>query len=77
MDIGGTQMMRTVLVDYNRVGHATRFRTQLFRSEREGLLPGEQVLVTGDAVPDRVARVIEVDDTGALLEFDQPLANAS
>ncbi|MEJ7764833.1 MAG: hypothetical protein WKF86_05010 [Acidimicrobiales bacterium] len=70
-------MMRTVFVDYNRVGHATRFRTQLFRSEREGLLPDDEVLVTGDAVPDRVAHVIEVDDTGAVLEFDRPLANAS
>lgn len=77
MDPGGTQIMRTVFVDYNRVGRATRFRTQLFRSEREGLRPDEEVLVTGDAVPDRVARVIEVDETGAVLEFDQPLATAS
>lgn len=57
--------MREVFVDYNRVGHARRFRTRLFRSEREGLI------VVGDTVELREARVAAFSDDSreAELEF--------
>jgi hypothetical protein len=63
--------VRQVFVDYNHIGHACRFRTRLFRSEREGLEVGDIVLVVGDAVEPRQARVIELADEGreAELEF--------
>jgi hypothetical protein len=63
--------MRGVFVDYNHVGHACRFRTRLFRSEREGLEVGDIVLVVGDAVEPRQARVVALTDEGreAELEF--------
>jgi hypothetical protein len=63
--------MREVFVDYNHVGHACRFRTRLFRSEREGLEVGDVVLVVGDAVEPREARVVQMTDDGreAELEF--------
>lgn len=63
--------MREVFVDYNHIGHACRFRTRLFRSERQGLMVGEVVLVVGDAVEPRQARVVELSDDGreAGLEF--------
>jgi hypothetical protein len=63
--------MREVFVDYNHIGHACRFRTRLFRSEREGLSVGDIVLVIGDSVEPRQARVIALTDEGreAELEF--------
>lgn len=63
--------MRQVFVDYNHIGHACGFRTRLLRSEREGLAVGEVVLVVGDAVEPRPARVVELSDDGreAELEF--------
>lgn len=63
--------MREVFVDYNHIGHACRFRTRLFRSEREGLSVGDTVLVIGDSVEPRQARVIALTDDGreAELEF--------
>ena len=63
--------MREVFVDYNHIGHACRFRTRLFRSEREGLSVGDIVLVIGDSVEPRQARVIALtdDDREAELEF--------
>ncbi len=63
--------MREVFVDYNHIGHASRFRTGLFRSEREGLEVGDVVLVVGDAVEPREARVVQMTDDGreAELEF--------
>lgn len=62
---------REVFVDYNHVGHACRFRTRLFRSEREGLKVGDIVVVVGDAVEPRQARVVELSEDGreAELEF--------
>ena len=63
--------MREVFVDYNHIGHACRFRTRLFRSEREGLSVGDVVLVIGDSVEPRQARVLALTDDGreAELEF--------
>jgi len=63
--------MREVLVDYSRIGHADRFRIRLFRSEREGLSVGDIVLVVGDSVEPRQARVMALTDEGreAELEF--------
>ncbi|MGH9039940.1 MAG: hypothetical protein ACRDZ3_06895 [Acidimicrobiia bacterium] len=63
--------MREVFVDYNHIGHACRFRTRLFKSEREGLAAGDVVLVIGDSVEARQARVLELSEDGreAELEF--------
>jgi hypothetical protein len=63
--------MREIFVDYNHIGCASRFRTRLFRSEREGLQVGDVVLVVGDAVEPRQARVVALTDEGreAELEF--------
>ena len=60
-----------MLVDYNHIGHGCRFRTRLFRSEREGLGVGDIVLVVGDSVEPRQARVVALTDDGreAELEF--------
>jgi hypothetical protein len=49
-------------VDYTHIGHACRFRTCLFRSEREGLEVGDVVLVVGDAVEPRQAQVVQMTD---------------
>jgi hypothetical protein len=54
---------------FNHVGHACRFRTRLFRSEREGLEVGEVVLVVGDAVEPRRAQVLELADDGREAEL--------
>jgi hypothetical protein len=63
--------MREIFVDYNHIGHACRFRTRLFRSEREGLQVGDIGLLVGDAVEARQARVLGLTDGGreAELEF--------
>ena len=63
--------MREIFVDYNHIGHACRFRTRLFGSEREGLELGDVVLVPGDAVEPGQARVLGLTDDGreAELEF--------
>ena len=62
--------MPEVFVDYNHIGHASRFRTRLFRSERAGLRVGEVVLAVGDAVEPRQAEVIELTDDGRAATFD-------
>ncbi|HVW32573.1 MAG TPA: hypothetical protein VHL53_08550 [Acidimicrobiia bacterium] len=61
--------MREIFVDFNHVGHACRFRTRLFRSEREGLQVGDVVLVVGDAVEPRPARVLELAEDGREVEL--------
>ena len=61
--------MREIFVDFNHVGHACRFRTRLFRSEREGLAVGEVVLVVGDSVEPRRAEVLELADDGREAEL--------
>lgn len=45
--------LRTIVIDYNRIGKAKSFRTALFSDEREGLCVGTYVLIVGDDVPDR------------------------
>ena len=62
--------MREVFVDYNHIGHARRFPTRLFRSEREALEVGEVVLVAGDSVEPRQARVIELSNDGREVELE-------
>lgn len=61
--------MREIFVDLNHVGHACRFRTRLFRSEREGLAVGDVVLVGGDAVGRRRAEVLKLADDGREAEL--------
>jgi hypothetical protein len=63
--------MREMFIDYNHIGHGCRFRIRLFRSEREGLGVGDIVLVVGDSVEPRQARVIALAEDGreAELEF--------
>lgn len=45
--------LRTVGVDYNRIGKDKVFRTALFSDEREGLCVGTHVIIVGDDVPER------------------------
>jgi hypothetical protein len=61
--------MREIFVDYSHIGRACRFRTRLFKSEREGLEVGEVVLVGGDSVEPRQARVIELTNDGREVEL--------
>jgi hypothetical protein len=62
--------MREIFVDYSHIGHACRFRTRLFKPEREGLEVGEVVLVVGDAVEARQARVVEMSTDGREVELE-------
>ncbi len=62
--------MREVFVDYDHIGHACRFQTRLFRSEREGLEVGEVIPVVGDAVEARRARVVEMSTDGREVELE-------
>ena len=61
--------MRRVFVDYNHTGWGRSFYTELFRWERDGLHAGDVVLVGGDSIPERPARVIAVDELGVELEY--------
>jgi len=61
--------MREIFVDFNHVGHAYRFRTRLFRSERKGLAVSDIVLVVGDAVEPRRAQVLQLADEGREAEL--------
>jgi hypothetical protein len=65
--------MKRIFVDYTRIGHADevkQFRTRLFGSERNGLVPGTVVIIEGDSVPDREATFIEfVDEQMAVFSF--------
>lgn len=63
--------MRTVFVDYNRVGSSTRFRVPLSRVERDGLQVGDTVALTGDPdMPEQHATVKELAPDGyAVLEL--------
>lgn len=68
--------MKRVFVDYTRIGHADqvkRVRTRLFGSERDGLVPGTEVIIEGDSVPDRKAYFVEfLDDQMAVFSFESP-----
>lgn len=63
--------MAEVFVDYNQIGSAKRFVIPLFLEERQGLRCGDHVLVRGDDVAPREAKVLALRDSGrnAELEF--------
>lgn len=68
--------MRTVFVDYNRVGHAEAFTVSLLRRERDGLTEGEIVEVHGDDVEPRRARVERIDGARVTLRLAVSTADA-
>ena len=59
-----------LFVDYNTVGHAVEFTAPVFREERERLSVGQQVIVEGDSVDDRVATIIAIEGAEVRLRFD-------
>lgn len=61
--------MRTLFVDYNRVGHAEVFTVPLLRGEREGLTEGQIVEVGGGDVEPRQARVERVHGASVTLRL--------
>jgi hypothetical protein len=73
--------MKRIFVDHTRVGHADevkQFRTRLFGSERDGLVPGTVVIIEGDSVPDREATFVElIDDQTAIFSFVPVVVTAS
>ena len=73
--------MKRIFVDYTRIGHADevkQFRTRLFGSERDGLVPGTIVIIEGDSVPDREATFVEfIDDQTAIFSFVPVVATTS
>ena len=54
--------MRTILIDYNRIGHAKTIRTALLSDERGGMSIGMHVLIVGDDVPEREAVITDLTD---------------
>jgi hypothetical protein len=54
--------LRTIVIDYNRIGRAKSFRTALLSDERDGLSVGTHVLIVGDDVPDREAVVTDLTE---------------
>ena len=63
--------MLTIELDDTRTGRGRQSETPLFLREAQRLHVGETVLVRGDAVEDRLARVVEldVDDPRGVFEF--------
>ena len=61
--------MRRILIDYSRIGRASRFRTTLLSDEREGIAVGQHVIIVGDATPDREAIVTDLADGAREAEF--------
>jgi hypothetical protein len=58
-------VVRTVFVDYNRIGSSTCFRVPLSRRERDGLQVGDVVALTGDPdLPQQQATVMELTPEG-------------
>jgi hypothetical protein len=72
--------MKRIFVDYTRIGHVDEvkhFRTRLFGSERDGLVPGTVVIIEGDSVPDREATFVEfIDDQTAIFSFSSAHASS-
>ena len=62
--------MVTINVDYSRVGRSSRFSTHVFAEERAALHVGDVVVVTGDDVEDRRARVVAFHDEDRSAEFE-------
>ena len=58
-----------ILVDFNWLGHAKRFRVPLRPSIREQLRVGDEVLLYGDDVEDMLARVLAVSGGELDVEF--------
>jgi hypothetical protein len=57
--------MRTVFVDYNRIGSSISFRVPLSRQERDGVQVGDTITLTGDPdMPDQRAAVVELTSDG-------------
>jgi hypothetical protein len=52
-----------VFVDYSWFGTSTRVTAHLFREEMEAFQVGDQVIVEGDSVPDRIATIESIDTT--------------
>ena len=61
--------LRTIMIDYNRIGRATSFRTVLLSDEREGIEIGTHVLIVGDDVPEREAVVTDLSEGAREAEF--------
>lgn len=63
--------VKTVFVDYNRIGSSSSFRVPLSLQEQEGLQVGDVVALTGDPdLPDQQAKVKELTPDGyAVLEL--------
>jgi hypothetical protein len=59
-----------IFVDYNRIGYAKRFRTPVFKDERDGLAPGVAVTVIGDDVDPQEGRVLSVSEDGREAEIE-------
>lgn len=49
-------------IDYNRYGNSSRVRVSLLAEERNQVVVGARVIVTGDSVDDREAVVAELSD---------------
>jgi len=58
-----------ILVDFNWLGHAERFRVPLRPSIRGQLRVGDEVLIYGDDVADLRARVLAVSSDELEVEF--------
>ena len=63
--------MEVFLIDYNRIGQAETIRVSLWPQHRGKVGVGTVVLVRGDDVPDRHAKVESLSDDGrhATLHF--------
>ena len=63
--------MLSIELDDARTGCGRKFETPLFLREAQRLHVSETLLVSGDAVEDRLARVVEldVDDPRGVFEF--------
>ena len=70
--------METFLIDYNRIGRAETIRVPLWPEHRGKVRVGTVVLVKGDDVPDRRAKVesLSVDGRHATLHFLNDLPSA-
>lgn len=61
--------MRTIVVDYNRIGLSSKFWVALFAEERNTMSIGERLVVVGDDVPERQAILTALSEDGRQGEF--------
>ena len=59
-----------IFIDYSLVGRATRIRTRVKATVREGLHNGDTVVVLGDDVPPANARVLRVEAGNPEVELE-------